>query len=221
MSRSFEFWQRLFAEGRVQFDGPPGDESFDHADMAALFGQRFLDHGLGVGGPPLRFVGEVAAKAARVVEWSAWYLVSHSGTSESLRRDLAFPDDPRCPDDHLSADLVLQYLPLIYQRARILAPADSLPELLADLLRRWPLSGVLADVSDAPTCDLEFGGHPGLRLLYAERLATHFKPAWIPHGPGAEFLDLVWTEMGKDLALLRRVRTDAEPAAPAPKEIES
>ena len=44
-------------------------------------------------------------------------------------------------------------------------------------------------------------------MLYAERLAEHEKPAWVPDGPGLEYLELVGCELGKDPgALLRAAR---------------
>jgi len=202
MSTSSKFWRRLFTEGGIIFDGPPRGNPFADPDTVPLFTRFYNDHALAVAGPALSFVEAVSAQSARVVELSAWYLVSHAGTPEELELDLAMPGEPREPADHLSADLALQYLDSIYQRARVLYPADRMTTLLADILRHWPLSGVLADLPDGPAGDLDFGGHPGLLLLYAERLAANFKPAWIPRGLGAPYLELVWTELGKDPALL-------------------
>jgi hypothetical protein len=54
------------------------------------------------------------------------------------------------------------------------------------------LSGVLSDVEEEPLTSLDLGGHPGLRLLYAERLARNRKPAWFPpEGPAREYVELV------------------------------
>jgi hypothetical protein len=85
---------------------------------------------------------------------------------------------------------------------RALAPDDPLAGLLANLLRQWPLSGVLSDVSEAPLTLPEFGGHPGLLLLYAERLARSEKPAWMPGGKGREYVELVFHGLGKDRSAL-------------------
>ena len=100
------------------------------------------------------------------------------------------PIEPPTPAHHLSADLTLRYLPQVLNRARGLDPTDPLIGLLEDVLRRWPLSGVLSDVAEAPLGSLEFGGHPGLLLLYAERLAANDRPAWRPAqaGPGLGIL---------------------------------
>ncbi len=204
MSTSGEFWQRLFTDGCIVFQDSPLGNPAAERDVLSLLKRIYQEYALEFAGPPLPVVGEVASQAARIVELSAWYLVSQAGTPEELERNLVLPAKPVGPADHLSADLTLQYLPSIYQRASVLYPADRLPALLGEILRRWPLSGVLADLPDAPLGDLDFGGHPGLLLLYAERLAENFKPAWIPHGLGAPYLDLVWAELGRDPALLVR-----------------
>jgi hypothetical protein len=198
MTVAREFWQRLFTEGRIVMDGPPGEQE----SITTLLEERHTDHLLTVAGPPVPFDPETAARAARLVHWAAWYLVSRAGTQVDLERNLVLASPQAGAAQHLSADLVLQYLPSIYHRARAVNPGDGLSVILAEILRRWPLSGVLADVPDGSLGDLDFGGHPGLLLLYAERLAENFKPGWIPRGLGAPYLELVWSELGKDPALL-------------------
>ena len=81
---------------------------------------------------------------------------------------------------NLWGGLLFRYLPVVHRRARALAPDDVLTRLLTDLLRQWPLSGVLADVADEPTTPLQLNDHPGLLLLYAERLLHNDRPAWRP-----------------------------------------
>jgi hypothetical protein len=71
-----------------------------------------------------------------------------------------------------------------------------LTRCLAELLRRWPLTGVLADLEDGPLAPVELGGHPGLLLLYAERLAESPRPAWVPRGPALPFVEMVFAERG-------------------------
>jgi hypothetical protein len=68
---------------------------------------------------------------------------------------------------------------------------------LAHLLREWPLSGVLADLDEGPLTPSEFAGHPGLLLLYAERLAGSENPAWLPDKAARAYVELVWQELGK------------------------
>jgi hypothetical protein len=100
---------------------------------------------------------------------------------------------------HLSADLMLRYVPQILRRARGLDPADPLIEILASILRCWPLSGVLSDLDEGPLVPLDFGGQAGLSLLYAERLVGNDRPAWRPEPPGQtwEYYELVLQQHGR------------------------
>ena len=91
---------------------------------------------------------------------------------EPLKRRLVMPGSPTTPAQHFSADLLLRYLPQVLKRARGLDASDPLVGLLAEVLRRWPLSGILSDVEEGPTVPLDFAGHRGLQLLYAERVAV-------------------------------------------------
>lgn len=214
MPRPSDFWRRLFLEGHLEFDGPPAREPSIDGDTRLLFRRYFRDHALAVAGSALPFSEDIAIRAAWLVERSAWYLVGQVGTPDELERDLAFSPMPREPAEHLSADLFLQYLPVVYHRARFHDRNERLAAILATILRRWPLSGVLAALPEGPIVDLDLGGHAGLLLLYAERLAENFKEAWIPRGVGAPYLELVWRELGKDPALLTITSGNVEEREP-------
>src|SRR5581483_5630300 len=111
---------------------------------------------------------------------------------------------------HLSADLTLRLLPAIHRRARVRDVDDPLAVEVAELLRRWPLSGVLADLDGPPAGDVTFFGHPGLQLLYAERLVEHEKPAWLPAaGPARERVELIYRERGRPLPAPPRAPEEA------------
>ncbi len=55
---------------------------------------------------------------------------------------------------------------------------------------------MLSDVAEPPLSSLEFERHPGLLLLYAERLAANDRRAWRPpqNGPGWDYYELVSDE---------------------------
>jgi hypothetical protein len=112
---------------------------------------------------------------------------------DEIDKQLKMPGSPQTPAQHLSADLLLRFLAQVHRRARARDPVDPLPALLEKVLRQWPLSGVLADIDEGPMAPLDFGGHAGLMLLYAERLASREKPAWFPTGKLLEYLELVRT----------------------------
>lgn len=170
------------------------------ADALAVLADAYRVHALSVAGPPIAFDGPTALAAARVLYDAAWYLLNANEPIDAAR--LRMPADPRTPAQHLSADLLLRYLPAVHRRARALRPDDELATALAELLRRWPLSGVLADIDDGPMTATDFGGHAGLCLLYAERFARHERAAWFPTGRAIEAVELVWHDLGRDTSTL-------------------
>jgi hypothetical protein len=69
----------------------------------------------------------------------------------------------------------------------------------------------LSDVLEEPLATLDFAGHAGLLWLYAERWAQRHKPAWQPVGLGAEYLEAVWSDLGRDLRELQRIESTKSP----------
>jgi hypothetical protein len=188
-------------------------------DAVALLAEAYRVHALSVAGPAIPFDASTAVAAGRVLYRAAWYYLNPNEPVDAA--GLAMPGDPGTPSQHLSADLVFRYLPALHRRVRALRPGDELAGWLAELLRRWPLSGVLGDVEDGPLVAPDFAGHAGLRLLYAERLAAHEKAGWFPTGSAIEAVELVWQQLGRDTGRLARDRQVAEAlAAPGGKEME-
>jgi hypothetical protein len=64
---------------------------------------------------------------------------------------------------------------------------------------------MLSDVAEPPLAPLDFGEHPGLLLLYAERLAANDRAAWRPVRPGPtwDYYELVIEEQGREKAKAR------------------
>jgi hypothetical protein len=170
------------------------------ADSLTLLADAYRVHALTVAGPALTFDQATALAAGRVLYQAAWYLLN--GELRVEERTLRMPGDPATPAQHLSGDLLLRYLPAVHRRAQALRPDDALAGPLAEVLQRWPLSGVLADVAGGPLASPEFGGHRGLQMLYAERLAQHPKAAWFPTGEAMQAVELVWHALGKDMSVL-------------------
>ena len=186
------FLRLLLRDGRAVLRQPPGPagESVSGAAIGEL-GRAFSIRGLEVAGPPIAFDAAVASAAASLVWRACWALVIRGDRPEDLARDLTMPLDPTTPAHHLSADVALRFLPQVRRRARGVDPADPLASGLADLLRRWPLSGVLDDLDDGPESPPDLGGHRGLMLLYAERLARRDRPAWRPSAEAGGYVERV------------------------------
>ncbi|HWE40629.1 MAG TPA: hypothetical protein VG406_29050 [Isosphaeraceae bacterium] len=186
-----DFLERLLGEGRVVFRARPEPRPEDAGRAASVLGRAFEAVRLDLAGPPIPFDPAAAVAAGELLRRACWALVSHEERVEDLARALTMPMAPETPSRHLSADLALRYLPHVHRRARAIDPGDPLRGLLEDVFRRWPLSGVLAEVVDRPLTPPDTLGHPGLWLLFAERLAAHDRPNWRPAGRAAEFAELV------------------------------
>jgi hypothetical protein len=190
---------------------PPAD------DATGVLERAYRVHRLSVAGPLVPFDAPAALAAAGLVQHAAWYLLNPGAPIEQPEC-LRLPVAPTTAAQHLSADPVLRLLPILLRRARAGSSADVLPKALADVLRRWPLSGVLADLSDGPLTSLDLGGHPGLQLLYAERLARHERPGWFPAGAAAAHVELVWQQLGRDTTHLPHLQDLARSLAALPRK---
>lgn len=197
------FLEPLLAQGCIRLRTRPEQPPQLDREAMSLIEQAFKTFSLELPGPGIALDLDTAIAAAQLVRQASWFLLSHGEPDEVLEQRLVMPGLPETSAQHLSADLFLRYAPQLHQRAKAFDPADRLTGLLAQLLRAWPLSGVLSAVDEEPTTPLEFAGHPGLLLLYAERLAENPKPAWIPNGPGRPYVELVWHELNRDPNLLQ------------------
>jgi hypothetical protein len=187
-----EFLTRLLNEGRILFRERPAPLSpREKAKGAEVLERAYAVYRLEVAGPPVPFDAEVGCAAGELVRQASWALVNHGERIEDLGRRLVMPSGPREPSDHLSADLVLRFLPQIVRRARAIDPSDALVRLLTGVLRQWPLSGVLAGLDEGPSAPPDLGDHHGVLLLYAERWARQERPAWRPGGRAWEYVELV------------------------------
>lgn len=193
------FLSPLLEGGRIVFRHRPVPATAPTTATGAigLLERAYRGYRLDIAGGPIAFDPGLARAAAELVRQASWALVCHHDRVQDLERCLSMPHAPATASHHLSADLLLRYLPQVHRRARALDPSDALVALLGRVLRQWPLSGVLADLEEGPTSPLDFGGHEGLMLLYAERLASREMPAWRPAGRALDYVELVSGEPGR------------------------
>jgi len=193
-----QFLQRLLAEGDTVLSDRPVLERSARPQVVRVLEKAYASYRLGIPGPMLDFDPESALAAAEMVWLASWFLLVREQEPDEVERTLkefALPHKGRLPGQHLSVDLTLRYLPGIHQRARSLAADDVLTRTLAQILRQWPLSGVLADLHEPPLLPIEDLEHPGLLLLYAERLAAHPREAWMPNeGLARQWVERVFEE---------------------------
>jgi hypothetical protein len=189
-----EWLDLVLARGESVQDAPPALAVADRAGAEATLRAAFDLHALDVAGPFVPFDPATALGAALVLARACWGLVGE-GVAPALSLDAA-----PSPAAHLSADVTLRLLPAVHRRARLREPDGPLTGQLERIFRAWPLSGVLADLDGMPNTVPVFGGHPGLQLLYAERLAATNRPGWVPAGGRArEYVERVYRESGKPL----------------------
>jgi hypothetical protein len=194
MSGFDEFLEMLFRQGKVVFRRPPEPVRTMSAKAIELTTRAHEAYRLDVPGPAIPLDVAIACEAGEIVRQACWALVNFDDRAEDLAGRLRMSRPPAGPSDHLSADLLLRYLPRIYRRARATNPSDPIVGLLAAVFRQWPLSGVLAGLDEGPLAPPDLGGHPGLMLFYAERYAEHGRPSWRPEGQAGEYLEVVLDE---------------------------
>jgi len=198
MSALAPFLDHLFATGEAVLRERPALAANERRDVDAVLRRAFGEFRLGVAGALIEFDPDAGIAAALFTALACWFAVSRDEPEEVVAELLKTSNGPTTPGAHLSIDLTLRYAVTVYRRASAQNAEDVLVTRLAATLRRWPLTGTLADIAEGPTGDLTFGGHPGLELLYAERLATNYRSAWMPEsGRTREVLELVFQQQGK------------------------
>jgi hypothetical protein len=194
MAPTLEFLERLLRHGEAVMRERPTFAADERPGVLRLLEAGHAEARLDVAGPPLAFDPDAALAGASFLAGACWALVSGDATAPEP------PPDPAGPAAHFSGDLCLRYLPTVYRRARTRATDDPLHRVVADALRRWPLSGAGSDVPEPPLGPTDFGGQHGLQLLYAERLAANPRPAWVPReGRTREAVELVLQQLGRAL----------------------
>ena len=196
MSALASFFEHLFATGEARLTGRP--ELDDRRELAEVLRGAFNEYRLNVAGPLIELDAEAAVAAALYTSLACWFAASHDETPEQVSGVLKMPALAATPQAVLAVDLTLRYAVTVHRRAQAQNRADVLAKLLGDTLRRWPLTGILADVAEPPTGDLTSTGHPGLELLYAERLADNYRPSWLPaDGRLREIVEMIFRQQGR------------------------
>ncbi|HEX3150713.1 MAG TPA: hypothetical protein VHR66_21725 [Gemmataceae bacterium] len=201
MSELAPFLERLFATGEARLAGRP--ELGERHEVDEVLRHAFADYRLNIAGPLIEIDWETARSTALFTARACWFAVSRDEPPERVQADLPALSLPKTPAAHLSIDFTFRYLVTVYRRIHALNAEDVLAARLAVAFRACPLTGVLTDIADAPTGDLLFGGHAGLELLYAERLAANFRESWLPTtGRVRERVELVFQQMRKKFPVL-------------------
>lgn len=200
---SFGPWLRgVLQEGASLLSEPLSLPAAEVAEVTQILQSEFHLHALDVGGAKMEFSPTFALKAAKLLAQACWVYVANAGSPES---PLALALEPRGPADHLAVDLCFRFLPVVYRRAKMRSLESVLVRELNAILRRWPLSGVLADLEEGPLIEPAFQDHQGLQILYAERLVQFPRATWVPSaGKAREWVEFVFHEHQKSLPVMGR-----------------
>lgn len=200
MSSTHCVLEQMLRRGEVILHVRPALSEAELPAIVDFLRSAYEEHRLTIAGPLLPFDSKAALAGAMFLLQSCWLLVSNNESAADIEKAVELPLNPNCPEAHLSADLCLRLLTTVYLRVRMRPPEDALHRGIVGVLRRWPLSGVRSGVADPPLGDTEFHNHPGLQLLYAERLSAALRPSWIPRaGRTREVVELVLQQQGKTL----------------------
>lgn len=192
---SSSFVRTLLREGRLRV-GAETELTMANADAEEL--RSALETAvLQLPGPRLDASLPVLVAAVQVVYRMARRFLHPELAPPADDLTLRMPHGPQGAADHLAGDVALRFLPGLYHRIMSRDPEDEVAKTIQLVLRQWPLSGVLADITEPPTTPVDFGGHPGLGFLYAQRLAVRERPAWLPVGTALACLDVVYQSLGK------------------------
>jgi hypothetical protein len=197
------FAQRLLREGRLLVDAQPDwhPTASDRTAVENAYANMLLD----LAGPPVPIDLDTALAAVRVTYRAAWFLLNPGTLSSPADPSLTMSHPPVTPAEHLAADLSFRFLADLLHRAKNRPEHEELRLALERLLREWPFSGVLSEIAEPPTTALDFAGHPGLALRYAERLAEQDRPSWYPPAANLGHVELVWQSLGKNTELLKEL----------------
>jgi MoxR-vWA-beta-propeller ternary system domain bpX4 len=203
MASFVTFLRGLLEEGSAVLRDQPHTVGDERSKAETLLAEAFADHRLDVAGPSIAFDADTALTSAEQLWFACWFLLHHGEPPAEVEKCLGLYRPPVTASQHLSADLVLRFAPRVYQRARRVDATDILTKWLEQLLRWHPLAGVLSDLEEGPLAPVHLEGHPGLLLLYAERLAENPRLAWTVQGPASAYIELVFVERGLSLPALQ------------------
>lgn len=188
--RMIQVLQTLLGRGEVVFRKPPALDPLQRSLCADVLRDEYAKQSLGWAGEAPTFAPDIAVEVAQAFLWACWFATGQADDSDVVRH-VRVNGRASSAGEHLSADLTLRFAPQLVTRVRAGEPKGALMTALEVLLARFPFSGVLADVRREPMT-LDFDGHDGLALMYAERWDVHKRDDWRPQNRALEYHE--WME---------------------------
>jgi len=164
------FITTLITQGEVSVQGK--QETLSPEDIAAtknLLQQYYADDSLEVPFSPVPYNEEAAFWAAQYFYKAVQLTVLRDAEEEKIKEVLQPFNGILSPSANYSVDLILRYLPSLFELVRGLAPADILVQQLYSTARQWPLSSVGIELKEAVD-EAQILSCRSLRQLYIDRI---------------------------------------------------
>jgi len=197
-----EFILSLKEEGRVAIKGKlhPFDAQ-DFEESKQLLRKYYDEDRIEMPFDPPVYSEKAALWASEYLYTAIQLTVLRDAGEEMIFEHLKPFDGDNDPSEIYSADLMLRYMPELFELAKGLAPADVLVQELRRTALSWPFSSVGIELEQAVNDDNIFD-HPSLKYVYVDRIIkekdkTRLKNARVVdciHEIAGEHLQIFWPE---------------------------
>ena len=166
----FSFLQTLFSEGSVTVNGHLSafDED-DLEDSLQLLRGYYEEDIIHMPSVAPAFSEAATAWAAKHLYLSLQLTVLSDVSTAVINENLKPFDGELTPENIYSADLVLRYVPDVFNLAKGLAPADIMVTKMIETAVQWPFSSVGMQL-EQDVDDTVILSHPSLRIAYTDRI---------------------------------------------------
>ena len=164
------FISTLLAEGKVSVKGQVTLlEAQDVSEAGKMLHTYYQDDILEMPYAAPGFSEEAAVWAAEYLYKAVQLIVFRDVEEEMIKNELKPFSGQLTPAVIYSADLLLRYLPQLFDLAKGLAPGDVLVQILKNTAQQWPYSSVGIELNESvdDKLILEF---PSLRYTYIDRV---------------------------------------------------
>jgi hypothetical protein len=169
----FQFIQGLLTEGKVSIKAAlDGFSEEDLSETGKLLEQVHQQDSLEMPGAAPGFSKEAALWAATRFYMSVQMAVLREIDEAAISQQLKPYEEKMTPEAIYSADLVLRYLPTLFELGKGFAPADILVEKLKKFAAQWPFSSVGIELDEKANEDIIFA-NASLKQAYLDRIIAH------------------------------------------------
>src|SRR6266851_3775983 len=111
MTALASFLHDALFDGRIHLHAAPADAN--DLEAVAVLRRAYEAYCLSIAGPMLALDETTAFAAGRLLAWAAWYFLNPDLPIQAPEKVLHMPAPPTKPEQHLSADLALRFLPTL------------------------------------------------------------------------------------------------------------